>query len=109
MIMSARERTHEFAVLKALGFSGGQIFFLIAGESLILSLFGSVLGLGLTLPAVDGFQAALPKGWFPVFYIKPETVVIGCAAGLLVGLLAAIIPLRRVVTTRIVDGLRYVG
>jgi ABC-type lipoprotein release transport system permease subunit len=44
-----------------------------------------------------------------VFYIKPETVVIGCAAGLLVGLLAAIIPLRRVVTTRIVDGLRYVG
>jgi putative ABC transport system permease protein len=109
MIMSARERTHEFAVLKALGFSGGQIFFLIAGESLILSLFGSALGLGLTFPAVDGFQAALPKGWFPVFYIKPETVVIGCAAGLLVGLLAAIIPLRRVVTTRIVDGLRYVG
>jgi putative ABC transport system permease protein len=109
MIMSARERTHEFAVLKALGFSGGQIFFLIAGESLILSLFGSALGLGLTFPAVDGFQAALPKGWFPVFYIKPETVVIGCAAGLLVGLLAAIIPLRRVVSTRIVDGLRYVG
>jgi putative ABC transport system permease protein len=109
MIMSARERTHEFAVLKALGFSGGQIFFLIAGESLILSSFGSALGLGLTFPAVDGFQAALPKGWFPVFFIKPETVVIGCAAGLLVGLLAAIIPLRRVVTTRIVDGLRYVG
>jgi putative ABC transport system permease protein len=109
MIMSARERTHEFAVLKALGFSGGQIFFLIAGESLILSLFGSALGLGLTFPAVNGFQAALPKGWFPVFYVKPETVVIGCAAGLLVGLLAAIIPLRRVVTTRIVDGLRYVG
>ena len=40
MIMSARERTHEFAVLKALGFSGGQLFFLIAGESMILSLFG---------------------------------------------------------------------
>ena len=35
MIMSARERTHEFAVLKALGFSGGQLFFLIAGESMI--------------------------------------------------------------------------
>ena len=27
MIMSARERTHEFAVLKALGFTGGQIIF----------------------------------------------------------------------------------
>jgi len=109
MIMSARERTHEFAVLKALGFSGAQIFFLIAGESMILSLLGSALGLAVTFPAVEGFQTALPKGWFPVFYIKPETVAIGCAAGLLVGMLAAIIPLRRVLTTRIVEGLRHVG
>ena len=109
MIMSARERTHEFAVLKALGFTGGQLFFLIAGESILLALFGSALGLGVTFPAVAGFESALPKGWFPVFYIKPETVVIGCAAGLVVGMLAAIIPLRRVLTTRIVEGLRHVG
>lgn len=109
MVMSARERTHEFAVLKALGFSGGQIFFLLAGESVILSIVGSALGLLVTLPAVDGFQAALPKGWFPVFYIKPETILIGAAAGLAVGLLAALIPLRRVLSTRIVEGLRYVG
>src|SRR5512145_3281727 len=45
MIMSARERTHEYAVLKALGFSGPQLFFLIAGESLILSIIGSAIGL----------------------------------------------------------------
>lgn len=109
MIMSARERTHEYAVLKALGFNGWQLFFLIAGESSILSILGSALGLLVTFPAVDGFQATLPKGWFPVFYIKPETIIMGCAAGLLVGLLASLIPLRRVVTTRIVEGLRYVG
>jgi putative ABC transport system permease protein len=109
MVMSARERTHEFAVLKALGFSGRQLFILISGESLILSLLGSALGLAITFPAVEGFQTALPKGWFPVFYIKPETFAIGCAAGVLVGMLAAIIPLRRVLTTRIVEGLRYVG
>jgi putative ABC transport system permease protein len=109
MVMSARERTHEYAVLKALGFSAGQIFFLIAGESLILSLLGSALGLAVTLPAVAGFESALPKGWFPVFYVKPETVVMACAAGLLVGITASLIPLRRVVTTRIVEGLRYVG
>jgi putative ABC transport system permease protein len=109
MVMSARERTHEFAVLKALGFSGGQLFLLLGGESMILSIAGSALGLALTLPAVIGFQSALPKGWFPVFYIKPETIVIGCIAGLLVGFLASLIPLRRVLTTRIVEGLRYVG
>jgi putative ABC transport system permease protein len=109
MIMSARERTHEFAVLKALGFSIGQLSLLIAGESLVLSLFGSAVGLLVTFPAVEGFQAALPKGWFPVFYVKPETILIGAAAGFVVGLIAAIIPLRRVLTTRIVEGLRFVG
>ena len=109
MVMSARERTHEFAVLKALGFSGGQLFFLLAGESMILSIAGSALGLLVTIPAVDGFQTALPKGWFPVFYIKPETILMGCIAGLAVGLLASLIPLRRVLMTRIVEGLRYVG
>jgi len=109
MVMSARERTHEFAVLKALGFSGRQLFLLLGGESMMLSIAGSALGLLLTLPAVAGFQSALPKGWFPVFYIKPETLVIGCIAGFVVGLLASLIPLRRVLTTRIVEGLRYVG
>jgi putative ABC transport system permease protein len=109
MVMSARERTHEFAVLKALGFSGGQLFFLIAGESLILSTLGSALGLLVTIPAVHGFQAALPKGWFPIFYIKPETIMFACAAAFVVGFTASIIPLRRVLTTRIVEGLRHVG
>src|SRR5215510_5254275 len=109
MIMSARERTHEFAVLKALGFSGKQLFFLIAGESFILSLAGSALGLLVTFPAVQGFRSALPKGWFPIFYIKPETIVFGCAAGLFVGLAASIIPMRRILNTRIVEGLRHVG
>ena len=80
MVMSARERTHEFAVLKALGFSGGLLFFLIAGEALILSTLGSALGLLVTVPAVEGFQTALPKGWFPVFYIKPETIILGCVS-----------------------------
>jgi len=109
MIMSARERTHEFAVLKALGFSGGQLFLLLAGESLILSVLGSVVGLAATVPAVRGFHAALPKGWFPIFYIKPETIMIGCIASLAVGFLAALVPLQRVLTTRIVEGLRHIG
>jgi putative ABC transport system permease protein len=109
MIMSARERTHEYAVLKSLGFTGRHIFLLIAGESLLLSLLGSVVGMAVTFPAVDGFQHALPKGWFPVFYIEPETIVVGSIAGLLVGLAASLIPARRAVTTRIVEGLRFVG
>jgi putative ABC transport system permease protein len=109
MVMSARERTHEYAVLKTLGFSGRQLFFLVAGESMLISILGSALGLLATLPAVQGFQNALPKGWFPIFYLNPETIVVGAVAGFLVGLLASLIPIRRILSTRIVAGLRYVG
>jgi putative ABC transport system permease protein len=109
MIMSARERTHEYAVLKALGFSGSKLFFLVAGEALILSLIGSGVGLLVTIPMVSGFQTALPKGWFPVFYIKPETVFLAAVSGVLLGLAASVIPMRRIMTTRIVEGLRHVG
>jgi hypothetical protein len=63
--------------------------------------------LSVTLPAVDGFQAALPKGWFPVFYLKPETIF-RLRRGLLVGLVGRGSD-RRILTTRIVDGLRHVG
>lgn len=109
MIMSARERTHEYAVLKALGFSGAKLFSLIAGESLILSILGSALGLLGTLPAVAGFQEALPKGWFPVFYVKPETILFAGISGLLIGFAASLIPVRRILSTRIVEGLRHIG
>src|SRR5262249_3476133 len=84
MIMSVRERTHEYAVLKALGFTGHSLFFLIAGESMILAAFGSSFGLFVILPAVEVFQKSLPKGWFPVFYVKPDSIRVysGLAGGL---------------------------
>ena len=109
MIMAARERAHEYAVLKTLGFTGRHIFLLITGESLILSVIGSAVGLAVTFPAVEGFQNALPKGWFPIFYIEPQTIVFGTVAGIAVGLIAAIIPARRAMSIRIVEGLRYIG
>ena len=109
MIMSVRERTHEYAVLKALGFTGPSLFFLIAGESIILAVLGSSFGLFVTVPAVEVFQKSLPKGWFPVFYIKPATILLACIASLLVGFIASIIPIRRILTIRIIEGLRHVG
>jgi ABC-type antimicrobial peptide transport system permease subunit len=68
-----------------------------------------LLGILVTFPAVQNFRRALPKGWFPIFYIKPETIVIGCIAGLIVGIIASLIPMRRILKTQIVEGLRYVG
>jgi putative ABC transport system permease protein len=109
MIMSARERTREYAVFKTLGFSGGHLVGLIAGESFLISFVGGALGLALTFPLVDMFQAFVPKGWFPVFNVEPITVILAGAAALIVGITASLFPIQRALRTTIVDGLRFVG
>jgi putative ABC transport system permease protein len=109
MIMSARERTREYAVFKTLGFSAGHLVGLILGESLLISLLGGGLGLFVTYPFIAGFAAVVPKGFFPVFNIEPITVVLAASSAMLVGVLASLFPIQRALGTKIVDGLRHIG
>jgi putative ABC transport system permease protein len=109
MIMAARERTREYAVFKTLGFNGGHITGLILGESLLISALGGGLGLFLTFPIVDAFEKFIPKGIFPVFQIEPITVIFAVSSAILIGFLAAVFPVQRALTTRIVDGFRHIG
>jgi putative ABC transport system permease protein len=109
MIMSARERTREYAVLKTLGFSAGHIVGLILGESMLIAALGAGLGLLTTYPIVLGIAAVMPKGFFPYFFITPTTLLLGGSAALLVGLAASLFPIQRALRTRIVDGLRFLG
>ncbi len=109
MVMSARERTREFAVFKALGFSGGHLTGLIMGESVLISALGGGLGLLLIFPIVAGFEQAIPKGIFPVFQVEPITIILALSAVLFIGLAAGFVPVQRALTTRIIDGFRFVG
>jgi len=109
MIMAARERTREYAVFKALGFSGGHLLGLIMGESLLISALGGGLGLFLLFPIITGFEQAIPKGIFPVFQLEPVTVILALSAVLFIGIAAALLPVQRALSTRIIDGFRFVG
>jgi putative ABC transport system permease protein len=109
MIMSARERTNEYAILKTLGFSGGHLFGLIFGESLFISALGAGAGVLLTYPIVAGIEAVVPKGFFPYFFITSSTLIIAASAALLIGVAASIFPIQRALRTKIVDGLRFAG
>ena len=108
MIMSARERIREYAVLKTFGFSARHLVGLIAGESLLISCLGGGIGLVLIFPTTNGFAASLPKGWFPIFNVEPITIILACSSALLVGVLAALFPIQRALSTRIADGLRQI-
>ena len=108
MAMTARERYGEYATLKALGFSGGFVAFLIFAESLGIALIGAGLGIALSFPAAQGFSQAI-GGFLGTFAISRETVTLQLAAGLVVGLIAAAVPAWRASRIRIVDGLRTIG
>lgn len=109
MIMSARERTREYAVLKTLGFSGIHLFGLIFGESMVIAVLGAGLGVVGTYPIVAGIAAILPKGFFPFFFITPTTLILAASAALVVGVAASIFPIQRTLRTQTVEGLRFIG
>ena len=109
MIMSARERTREYAVFKTLGFTGGHLVGLILGESLLISVLGGGFGLFLTIPLIEGFAALVPKGWFPIFNLESITMILASSSAILVGVVASLFPIQRAIGTRIVDGLRHLG
>ncbi|MDI6765314.1 MAG: ABC transporter permease [Bacteroidota bacterium] len=109
MIMAARERIHEYAVLRTLGFSTSHLITLIAGESLTIAILGGVIGIALTFPMAQGFEAAMPKGWFPIFNVENITLILASSAAILVGVLASVFPIQRTLNTKIVDGLRQIG
>lgn len=109
MVMAARERTREYAVFKTLGFSAYHLTGLILGESMLISCIGGGVGIGLLYPIVSGFEQAMPKGFFPFFFIEPITIVLAASSAILIGFLASVFPIQRALSTKIVDGFRFVG
>ncbi|MFZ5948505.1 MAG: ABC transporter permease [Stygiobacter sp.] len=109
MIMSARERTREYAILKTLGFSAKHLFVLILGESLLISFIGGSIGISLIFPIVQGFEQAMPKGIFPFFFVEPITIFWAIVSIIFVGFISAVFPIQKALSTRIVDGFRFVG
>src|SRR5512143_436865 len=108
MIMSVRERLHEFAVLKTLGYGAFHLAFLILGESLVICAAGGALGIAGTFPTLR-ILAGYVGNIFPVLDISPTTLWLDVLAALIVALVAAVFPLRKVLTVRIVDALGRVG
>jgi putative ABC transport system permease protein len=108
MAMTARERIGEYAVFKTLGFGGLHISSLIFGESLLITMIGSALGIILTFPTAKIFHEQLST-YFPIFYVEAETIYQDIGASIAVGLVAGIFPAWRAVNIRIADALRRIG
>lgn len=108
MAMTARERFREYATLKAIGFSPGYVARLILGESVLLAMIGGAIAIGLT-PPVAARLAELSATLFPTLIVSARTVIFQALSALVVGVLAAILPMRQAARVNIVNGLRALG
>jgi putative ABC transport system permease protein len=107
MMMSARERTGEIAVLKTVGFSDRLLFALTMVEAGALALTGAVLGLGaakLLYPAIN-FNGA---GFLPGFTVTTSTVIVGLLVAVGLMLASGLVPALRAARLPIVQALRHV-
>jgi len=107
MAMAARERVSENAFMRTLGFRGYHLTGLILGESVLISVLGGVVGMGLLYLVAGGVQVAL-SSFFPGFAVNPATYVMAVIIALVIGAAASIFPIFRALRVNIVDGLRVV-
>ena len=107
MMMTARERTGEVAVLKTIGFTDRTLFGLVMAEAGLVTLAGAVLGLGgaKLLYAGTGFNGF---GFLPGFDVTPATLAIGVSITLLLAVASGIVPALRAARLPIVQALRHV-
>ncbi|MGE3175165.1 MAG: ABC transporter permease [Planctomycetota bacterium] len=108
MIMAGRERTRDIGILKALGFSNGTTAGLLVAESMALCAIGAGLGVGAGVLLEPGFQSAV-SAMIPGFEFDRDTLLLGTALALGIGLVSGIVPGARAVRLTTVTALREIG
>lgn len=111
--MGVRERTREYGVLRALGFSPRQVGFFIIAEAMALGFLSGLVGLALSLPIVElGMGRWLEENmgaWFPYFRIAAPTYVMGLGLAMALALVASLLPARRASRLVVTDALRRIA
>jgi putative ABC transport system permease protein len=104
MMQSIRERTAEFAVMKALGFSDSGVLYLVIAESMLLCLLAAVAGLLVSELAILMAGDAL-SNFVLVLQMPWSTPVRGFGLAMIVALLSALLPAWRVKRLSVVEAL----
>jgi putative ABC transport system permease protein len=107
MMMSARERTREVAVLKTIGFTDRTLFGLVMLEAGMVAGMGALLGLGGAkwLYRATNFNAG---GFLPGFDVTGRTLLAGAGVTLVMLLASGLVPAMRAARLPVVQALRKV-
>jgi putative ABC transport system permease protein len=92
LALSVVERTREIGLMRAIGLSRRQLRRMIRLESVVIALFGALLGLGLGMAWGAAGQQLLALEGMPVLEIPWGTIIGVFIGSAVVGLLAALLP-----------------
>lgn len=108
--MNVRERTHEYGVLRAVGFQPRHIVGFIVGESVFVALLGGVVGIGLTALIINAGMGPMLEenmaGMFPYFRTPPSVMLSALVLAAVLGVVAALLPARRASKLKVTEALR---
>jgi putative ABC transport system permease protein len=107
MMMAARERVNEVAILKTLGFGEGLLAGLVLVEALVITVLGGALGLFGAKAVIDGTHAL--NTIFPGFSVTMGTIGLGLAIAVVLGLVSGAIPAWRAGRLSVIEALRHVA
>jgi len=103
MLVSVTERTREIGVLKSLGFTGFDILFLFMIESILLGVFGGILGSTVGIAGAYGVETFLK---LPVVF-PLGLIAVGFFVAVVVGFVSGVYPARKAAKMKPVDSLRH--
>ncbi|MFJ7910225.1 ABC transporter permease [Kitasatospora sp. NPDC096204] len=92
LALSVVERTREIGLLRAIGLSRRQLRRMIRLESVVIAVFGAVLGTGLGLAWGVTAQRVLRDQGLGTLSVPTVTVAVTLVASVLIGLFAALVP-----------------
>jgi len=93
--LSVLERTRELGLLRAIGMSREQVRSMVRWESVIVSVFGALLGLVVGLFFGFIFIRALGDVGLEVFSVPVVSLLVAVVLAGMAGVLAAVVPGRR--------------
>jgi putative ABC transport system permease protein len=103
MLVTVTERTGEIGIMKSLGFKNHEVLSLFMVESIVVGLFGGVLGI--VLGVIGAYAADTAMGLPYVFPV--DMIFTGMLVSVIVGLLAGIYPANKAARMNPVDALRH--
>jgi putative ABC transport system permease protein len=104
MSQAVRERIGELGVLKAIGFTNGQVLGLVLAESCLLTFLGGGIGLALAAAAIS--RGDPTNGMLPLFHLPTSDLLVGIALAIGLGVVTGILPALQATRLRVADALR---